>query len=280
MTAPRAVASLPVPLRRDVAPSAVLTVFRLMIDRLIRGRRLLVLGVLFSMPAAIALLQRVYVDDGPPVGTIEEALVLLLIPQAMLPLTALVFASGLLQDEVEEQTLTYLLIRPIPRWLIYVAKLAGVVLVTAALTAVFTSLTLAVIWWDRPGFWPDVIPIRAAQLSGLFALGALTYGSLFGCLSLIFRRVLVVGIGYVIVFEGVLANIDFVVRKATIMYHLRVLAARWLALDVDEWRLDLEQAPLALTSLLVLLGISLAATALACVLISTREFRLKTPEST
>ena len=45
----------------------------------------------------------------------ELALIFGLIPQAILPLTALVFASGMIQDEVEEQTLTYLLIRPLPR---------------------------------------------------------------------------------------------------------------------------------------------------------------------
>jgi ABC-2 type transport system permease protein len=267
------------PLRRNVPPSAVFTVFRLMVDRLVRGRRPLVLGLLFAMPVAFAFLNRLYQGDDLP-SEVEEGLVLLLIPQALLPLTALVFASGLLQDEVEEQTLTYLLIRPIPRWLIYVAKLAGVVLITAMLTAIFTSLTLAVVWWGTEGFWPGIIPTRAGLLSGLYALGGLTYCSLFGCLSLIFRRVLVVGIGYVIVFEGVLANIDFVVRKATIMYHLRVLAERWLTLDVDSWNLDLDQTPSAMTSLLVLLGISLTSTVLASVLVTMREFRLKTPEST
>ena len=57
--------------------------------------------------------------------TVESVLVFGLIPQALVPLTALLFASGMVQDDVEEQTLTYLLIRPIPRWPIYLAKLAG-----------------------------------------------------------------------------------------------------------------------------------------------------------
>ncbi len=46
-----------------------------------------------------------------------------MIPQALVPITALVFASGMISDEVEEQTLTYLLIRPVPKSVIYLVKL-------------------------------------------------------------------------------------------------------------------------------------------------------------
>ena len=54
-----------------------------------------------------------------------------LIFQALLPVSALLFASGMVQDDIEEQTLTYFLIRPIPRWVIYLAKLLGTFVVTA-----------------------------------------------------------------------------------------------------------------------------------------------------
>ena len=38
------------------------------------------------------------------------------------------------------------------------------------------------------------------------------YIAIFGGLSLLVRRSLVLGVGYIVVFEGVLANIDFVIR--------------------------------------------------------------------
>ncbi len=62
-----------------------------------------------------------------------------------MPLAALLYATGIIQDEVEEQTLTYLLLRPLPRWALYLVKLLATLLVTAALTAVFTAATFAVI---------------------------------------------------------------------------------------------------------------------------------------
>ena len=78
---------------------------------------------------------------------VETVLIFGLIPQALLPLTALLFASGMVQDEVEEQTLTYLLIRPIPRWLIYLVKVVATWLVISALATVFTAAA----WWPSTG---------------------------------------------------------------------------------------------------------------------------------
>ena len=68
------------------------------------------------------------------------------IPQALLPLVALVYASGILQDEQEGQTITYLLIRPIPKWALYIVKLLATITMAILLTAVFTALTYAAIY--------------------------------------------------------------------------------------------------------------------------------------
>ena len=46
-------------------------------------------------------------------------LVFNLLPHGLAPLTALLYAAGVISDEVEEQTLTYLLMRSVPRWALY-----------------------------------------------------------------------------------------------------------------------------------------------------------------
>ena len=47
----------------------------------------------------------------------------MLMPHTLVPLTALLYATGMIHDEIEEQTLTYLLVRPLPKWGIYLTKL-------------------------------------------------------------------------------------------------------------------------------------------------------------
>ncbi len=106
------------------------------------------------------------------------------------------------------------------------------------------------------------------------------YGALFGLLSLVVKRSLALGVAYVVVIEGVLANIDFIVRRATVMYNIRILAERWLDLHVEAWSIDLALAPSGREALLTLLIVSALATGLAAWLFSIREFRVKTPEGT
>ena len=62
---------------------------------------------------------------------LQFAFVFNLIPHALVPLAALLYATGIIQDEVEEQTLTYLLLRPLPRWALYLIKLLATMLMTS-----------------------------------------------------------------------------------------------------------------------------------------------------
>jgi ABC-2 type transport system permease protein len=210
---------------------------------------------------------------------LQFALVFNLIPHALAPLAALLYAAGIVQDEVEEQTLTYLLLRPVPRWAVYLIKLLATWLITSALTAVFTAATYAVIALTARG---PVAPGLVAQIlktAGLLALAQAGYCGLFGFLGLLMRRSLFVGVAYIFLFEGLLASSDIVVRKMTVMYHFRVLALRWLEpASGKQWSIDLKTAPEAQTCVLVLLGMGLVLAAVSAFLFTSREFRMKTPE--
>jgi hypothetical protein len=99
-------------------------------------------------------------------------------------------------------------------------------------------------------------------------------------MSLYATRSLAVGIVYIMVFEGLLANFDFAVRRITIMYYWRILSDRWLKLGdpVDAWRLNPSTDPDTTTCLITLVTVSLTATILAMYTFMVREFRVKTPE--
>src|SRR5437764_13246543 len=121
------------------------TLYGLTFRQHLHGRRWIVMSGLFLLPLALTILVRATAPEAPLIE-IEFILAFMLIPQALLPLVALVYASGIIQDEQEEQTLTYLLVRPIPRWAIYVVKLLATLTTTVLLTTIFTALTYAVIY--------------------------------------------------------------------------------------------------------------------------------------
>ncbi len=258
--------------------TALGALFVLTLRQHLRGRRLLVLSLLFVLPTILAIVVRLSYEN-PPLDPIAFALVFNLIPHALVPLTALLYAAGLIQDEVEEQTLAYLLLRPLPRWTLYLTRLAATVLVTVGLTVVFTTLALVVLYWNTPQWWPEVFPHRVLQAAALLALAQLAYCAVFGLLGLGTRRALVAGLVYIAIFEGLLASFDWVVRRLTVMYYFRVLAMRWLALpDNGAWALDLATDVSVRTCILTLLGASAAFAVAGAVLMMQREFRMKTPE--
>lgn len=267
-----------VSIHRGFIASAVAALFVLTLRQNLRGRRLLVLSPLFLLPVVLAGVVKL-VPYPPPPDALEFAFVFNLIPHALAPLTALLYAAGVIQDEVEEQTLTYLLLRPLPRWALYATRLAVAWLTTSVLTGLFTTLALAVIYWNTPELWGEVLPRRAATVAALMALAQAGYCSLFGVFGLLTRRATIAGLAYIIAFEGLLANFDAVVRRLTVMYYFRVLSLRWLMpAHSEEWSLDLTTAPSADRCLLTLLAVSTLFVLLGAAMMRRREFRMKTAE--
>ena len=267
-------------LSRGFRPSAWLTLFWVSFQQLARGRRLLSLAALFALPALLAWVIRTNVprDEIHNPGNIEKVLVFYMIPQALVPLTALILATGMVRDEVEGQTITYLLIRPLPRWSIYAAKLLAAWCVGASLAAVFDTATLAATHWGEPDLWGPVLPTRAAQVAGLSALSMFVYVALFGAVGLVVRWVLPLGVAYIVLIEGAFANIDFALRRVTVLWYVRVLAERWLGLHVDSWSIKLDESPSGPEALLTLLAAALVLSVGAAWLFGRREIRVKTPE--
>jgi hypothetical protein len=95
-----------------------------------------------------------------PSSVLEFLFGFMFIPQALLPLVALLYASGMIQDELEEQTITYLLIRPIPRWALYLTKLLATLTTTVVLTSIFTALTYAAVYVGTDAHGENIRSLR------------------------------------------------------------------------------------------------------------------------
>jgi ABC-2 type transport system permease protein len=268
--------------------------YQLTLRQHLHGKRWIIMVILFLLPAGLADLVRLTAPREVPSIVLEFMFVFMLIPQAVLPLAALIYASGIIQDEQEDQTITYLLIRPLPKWAIYVVKLLATITTTLILTWVFTTLTYAAIYLGA-GTAPQDLPIRCLKAAGIHSLGVITYCCFFGLLSLLTKRVLVTGILYIVVIEGILANLPFGMRLITVIYYTRLIAYRSLDFILSEygrveniaaeaWQLDIRKDPELLehptmrTCFIVLLSACLIFTIFASFICSRREFHVKTPE--
>jgi len=255
----------------------------------------MVLAALFLLPVGLAMLIRATAADVPGMA-LEFSLVFMFLPHAILPLVALIYASGIVGDEQEEQTITYLLVRPISKWAMYCVKLLATLTTTMILTAVFTILCYAAIYLGGDNSVGDVA-VRCLKATATHALAVAAYCCLFGLMSLATKRILLAGILYIAVIEGLLANLPFGIRLITVIYYARLIAYRTLGFVVPTpdghtvnvaaaaWQLNVQTDPQLLehprlgTCLLVLVLGSLACTMLAAWRCAQREFHVKTPEN-
>jgi ABC-2 type transport system permease protein len=156
-------------------------------------RRVLLLLPLPLLLVGLALLCRAYDLDPAHWGT---PVLLGLGLAVVLPVVSLVIGTGVLGSEIDDGTIVHILTKPLPRREIVLAKLAVAVGATAVTTAV--PLFIA-------GVLADSVRLGLALAAGS-AVGALAYTALFVLLSLVTKRPVLLGLVYVLVWEGLMGN--------------------------------------------------------------------------
>jgi ABC-2 type transport system permease protein len=176
-------------------------IFRLTMGQILGQRRTLLMLVFAGIPILIAVVFRIGRNASEdPVDFLADFLLNNLIVQLIVPLTALVFGTAALGQEIEDGTVAYLLSKPLPRWRIVMEKVAAAWLVTAAAALVSVVGAGLVVVVGESSY--RLIPAFVVATT----LGALAYVSLFVCLSVISRRALIIGLIYVFVWEASLTD--------------------------------------------------------------------------
>ena len=133
----------------------------------------------------------------------------------LLPLVAVIVGTSAIGSELDDGTIVYLLARPVPRWRIVVVKLLVAWAVVALLVAPAT-LVAGLIGQDDPAL--------AIGFAAAVVVGALEYTAVFVALSLITSRALIIGLAYVVVWEGVVAGLFAGTRTISIRQHILAVA--------------------------------------------------------
>jgi ABC-2 type transport system permease protein len=166
------------------------------------ARRRIWVAVAFALaPVLFTLVFKLVADDGEGgrvafFGTLSREVVI----GTLLPLAAVVFGTTAFGGEVDDGTLVYLLVKPIQRWHVVASKY-----VVAALSTLAIAVPGVVLPWLLLGH-PDL----PARVPLAYAIGAavatVLYTALFLGLGLKSKRALVIGLLYVIAFEGFLSR--------------------------------------------------------------------------
>ncbi|MEU5548699.1 MULTISPECIES: ABC transporter permease subunit [unclassified Micromonospora] len=134
----------------------------------------------------------------------------------VLPVIALIVGTGVLGAEIDDGTVVHVLTTPLPRWQIVLPKLA----VAAGATAVTVAVPLFV-----AGLLADSVRLGLA-LAVAATAGALAYSALFVASSLLTRRPVLLGLVYVLIWEGLLSNVVTGTRVLSIQHYVIAVADR------------------------------------------------------
>ncbi|MBN2113709.1 MAG: ABC transporter permease [Acidimicrobiia bacterium] len=160
------------------------------------GRRLLLLLLLGLVPAAVlgVLLADQQTAIAARQSFHEAPLVILFF--VVLPVASLVFGSGALGDERRDATISFILLRPLPRAVVAAAKLLGAWLAAFGVVGAGAA-AMAVVLGVRSGDWAPLGPLLLGA-----ALSCLAYVSVFLVLGYLTARAVLVGLLYVFVWES------------------------------------------------------------------------------
>lgn len=160
-------------------------------------RRTWLMVLLVALPIGVALLIRL--GGGMPNA---ETLLDTLVIRTVMPLLALVLGTSVLGSELEDGTAVYLMVKPIPRWRILLAKMLVAAGVTVALVFPATVGT-ALLTTGRGALTGTEALAYALAVSA----GGVAYACAFVTLSAFSGRALILGLFYVLVWEGTLAGL-------------------------------------------------------------------------
>lgn len=269
--------------------------FRLAIHALLRQKKFLFALLVSLIPLAAGWLlffddasRAEYGADGfdwdPGLSELTSGVLI----SVSIPLMSLLLAGGLLADEAEERTLSYLLVRPVPRTILYASR-AVAVLVVALPLAALQVLGLWLIRWVSYGQYAspgvrvaitETTSVSAVELMwvmlpamlGVALLATLFYVLLFGAVSLITTRYhFFINLGYLGLWEGMLGHMPVGAQRLTATHHFNSMleAADDTARLI--WGADATAPWVSVPTLLAVAAIALAG---SLVLVRHRDFHV------
>ena len=151
-------------------------------------RRLIVIALLSMLPVALAAVVASFTSSEESIG---DDFVTILVNGMMIsgiaPIVTMALATAAFGDEVDDRTLNYLTLKPVPRYQIVVPKFLASVIVASPILIISSMLAVTI------GLGGGVQPLLAVALS-LFA-GVVAYASVFTWAGLISSRALAFGSG-------------------------------------------------------------------------------------
>ncbi len=266
---------------------SALRVFDLSIGQMLWSRRSVFLGLLVTAPVLLAVLIRILgavlpssplrVNGAAVSGSaIYGMMVWLVYIRFVVPVLGVFYGTALIADEVEDKTLTYLFIRPIPRGAVLLGKYVAYLVCTVLLVLPSAVLTFFIAVPLGGGSIGREFPNLLTDL-GILAAGLAAYGAVFGLVGARLKRPLVIGLVFVFGWEPAVLLFPGYLKSLTVAYYLQGLVPHAMPDDSTMSALLqlFREVPTVTASLAALAVMTVAALWLAAQSVDRREYVLE-----
>ena len=207
---------------------AAAVIIRAVVARLLGRRRSLWLMVLSAAPAPILFL---VAQGRPPArgAQLYDDITLVLGVFILYPVVALIVSTAALGEEWKNHTLPFLLLKPVSRWLI-----ALCVVVAAALSSFLVLEAGVLLTWLAGGIVSGDWSLGLATTLAV-AIQSVASAAVFVPFGLILGRATLVGLGYLLFWEGILSSTIEGLQASSVS---RIVLSGWADV-VSDTRYDL-----------------------------------------
>ena len=251
----------------------------------IHSRRTLWMAVLGFFPVGAAVLNWMagsfLQGEGISLFGLFPQLGLLLFINLLIPLTTIFIGSAVIADEVEEGTLPYLLVRPVWRgWIVLAKLMAGAVTLAVILsTSLLLTYTVLVSRGESGGWVANISILLKAEWVLLLAVVA--YLPLFALVGGLVKRPVLLGLLFAFGWEPMVAFLPGNIKLMTVVHYLHEIFPAVADSSGGDMRSMIFGSVLPareisdLSAVLILLGIAVVFSVFSMALLSIREYRLE-----
>lgn len=182
----------------------------------------------------------------------------------VLPLNCLFAFGPLIRDELQADTLSFLITRPVKRWRLFLLKFSCAMICLQILLAINGLILTGIALAKGLSELGSLLPLFLLSQ----ALAGLAYGAIAGLLGLLSRKFMVLGVVYGFVVEVGIGNLPTNAHSLSVAYHLRSILANHPAVEsVFSWSAG-DIAP----AMVFVVAVFALATAIAAVVFNLFEY--------
>jgi ABC-2 type transport system permease protein len=186
--------------------------------RTIMSKRTIAMVLFLLVPFVIAIVYYFKAPADTPLTDFTQLVFDVLYLQLLIPLVTLIMAIDLFHTDFKNKTISYVLIRPVPRSVIFISRLIGLILAELVIITIPVLMTFFLMmakgtsasYWDDLGAFLLIIAVAVALYSAFFTF-----------LGILLKHPLLPGLAVAFFWEVTVSKFGKTIPRFTVMYYLR-----------------------------------------------------------